>query len=71
MTINLPSPAKALIAASVSDLESSINCAIANDHPISLEILREAMHLENHKPGRRSSIVKLLQREIKRQEKLA
>lgn len=58
-----------LINTSVADLDSSIRCAIATGHPIDLATLREALKIENASFGRRSSVIKLLSREIKRQEK--
>lgn len=58
-----------LIHTSVADLDSSIRCAIANSRPIPLDTLREALKAEYASRGRRSSVIKLLSSEIKRQEK--
>lgn len=58
-----------LIHTSVADLDSSIRCAIGNNRPIDLNTLRDALKAEYASRGRRSSIIKLLSREIKRQEK--
>lgn len=58
-----------LIHTSVADLDSSIRCANDNHRPIPLATLREALTAEYASRGRRSSVIKLLSREIKRQEK--
>ena len=58
-----------LIHTSVADLDSSIRCAIVNKRPIPLDTLREALQAEYASRGRRSSVIKLLSREIERQEK--
>jgi len=58
-----------LIHTSVDDLDSSIRCAITNNRPIPLDTLREALKAEYASRGCRSSVIKLLSREIKRQEK--
>lgn len=58
-----------LIHTSVSDLDSSIRCAVATGHPIELATLREALKAEYASRGRRSSVIKLLSKEIKRQDK--
>lgn len=58
-----------LIHTSVADLDSSIRCAIGNQRPIPLATLREALQAEYASRGRRTSVSKLLSREIKRQEK--
>jgi hypothetical protein len=58
-----------LIHTSVADLDSSIRCAVSNGRPIDLATLRDALKTEYASRGRRSSVIKLLSREIKRQEK--
>lgn len=58
-----------LIHTSVADLESLIRSSIEEGFSLPLDTLREALKAEYASRGRRSSVIKLLSREIKRQEK--
>lgn len=55
---------------SAADLDSTIRCAIANGRPISLAELRAARDAEAASVGARVTIIKLLEREIRRQERM-
>jgi hypothetical protein len=59
----------ALINTSVADLDSTIRCAVSTGHPIPLSDLQQARDTEAKSAGARSSVIKLLDREIKRQTK--
>ena len=59
------------INTSVAEIESTIGCANANGQPFSLERLRSNLDYERRSTGARSAVVKLLEREIRRQEKAA
>lgn len=56
---------------SAQELDSTIRCANLNHHPFSLERLRTSLDAERRSAGARSTIIKLLEREIKRQESAA
>ena len=57
-----------LIYTSVDDLASTIRCAVDTGRTIPIKTLREAMDKEYTSRGSRVSVIKLLNREIKRQE---
>ena len=59
----------ALINTSAAELDSSIRCAIANKTPYPLSDLQQARDAEAKSPGARSTVLKLLDREIRRQQK--
>jgi hypothetical protein len=50
-------------------LDSFIRCANSNDTPLDLATLRMAREIEQHSPGCRLTMIRLLDREIRRQEK--
>ena len=56
---------------SVADLDSTIRCAVLNGRPLALAELRAERDAEAASPGARVTIIRLLEREIKRQERLA
>ena len=59
----------ALNHTSAADLDSTIRCSIATHRPIPLTELRAAHKNESTSTGARVTIIKLLDREIKRQER--
>lgn len=54
---------------SAADLDSTIRCAIANNTLLPLAELRAARDAEAASTGARVTIIRLLEREIKRQER--
>lgn len=56
---------------SAQDLDVTIRCANSNKHPFEIERLRASLENERKSVGSRKTIIHLLEREIKRQEKLA
>lgn len=54
---------------SAADLDSSIRCAVSNGYPFSLDRLYRSLADEYASVGARTTIIKLLEREIRRQEK--
>jgi len=59
----------ALINTSVADLDSSIRSAISQGNPYPLSDLKQARDTEAKSAGPRSTVLRLLDREINRQEK--
>lgn len=55
---------------SVQDLDSTIQCANINGRPFDLKTLMESLAAEWNSTSPRVTIIKRLEREIKRQEKL-
>lgn len=55
---------------SAQELDASIRCTIANGHPFPLDRLQASLANERASVGPRTTIIKLLEREIKRQENL-
>jgi hypothetical protein len=55
---------------SAADLNSLIRCSVSNNHPFSLDRLYRSLANERASTGARSTIIKLLEREIRRQEKI-
>lgn len=55
---------------SAQDLYSTIRCAISNGRPFEIERLQASLENERKSTGARKTIIKLLEREIRRQEKL-
>lgn len=56
---------------SAQDLDSTIRCAISNGRPFAIDILRASLDNERKSVGARKTIIGRLEREIRRQEKLA
>lgn len=54
---------------SAADLDSTIRCAVSTHRPIPLAELRTARDAEAASTGARVTIIKLLEREIRRQER--
>jgi hypothetical protein len=54
---------------SADELASSIRCAIDNGHPFEIERLKASLDNERKSTGPRKTIINLLEREIRRQEK--
>ena len=54
---------------SVDELASSIRCSIDNGHPFEVERLKSSLDNERKSNGQRKTIINLLEREIRRQEK--
>ena len=54
---------------SAADLDSTIRCAVSTGNPIDLAELRQARDAEAASCGARVTIIKLLEREIRRQER--
>jgi len=54
---------------SAQDLDVTIRCANSNGHDFDLERLKATLADERQSTGARTTIIKLLEREIKRQEK--
>lgn len=50
-------------------LDASIRCANANNNPLDMATLRMAREIEQHSAGCRLTMIRLLDREIRRQEK--
>lgn len=59
----------ALNLLSADDLDRTIRCHAARGRPIALAELRQARDAEAASTGARVTIIKLLEREIKRQER--
>lgn len=55
---------------SAQDLDSTIRCAIGNGRPFEIERLQSSLDNERKSTGARKTIIRLLEREIRRQEKL-
>lgn len=55
---------------SAQDLDSTIRCAIGNGRPFEIERLQASLDNELKGTGARKTIIRLLEREIRRQEKL-
>ena len=55
---------------SAQDLDSTIRCAIFNERPFEIERLQASLDNEKKSTGAKKTIIKLLDREIRRQEKL-
>lgn len=55
---------------SADDLKSSIKCSISNNRPFSRELLQASLDYERSSTGARSTVIKLLEAEIRRQEKM-
>lgn len=55
---------------SAQDLDSTIRCAISNSRPFDIERLQASLDNEKKSTGARKTIIRLLEREILRQEKL-
>ena len=55
---------------SAQDLDSTIRCAISNNRPFDIERLQASLEDERSRIAPRTTIIKLLEREIRRQEKL-
>ena len=53
---------------SVDELDSSIRCAIGNGRPFEIERLQASLEDERSRTGVRKMIIRLLEREIKRQQ---
>jgi hypothetical protein len=58
-----------LIGAGAGCLDSDIRCANSNGTPLDLATLRLAREIEQHSAGARLTIIRMLDREIRRQEK--
>ena len=58
-----------LTGSGAGGLDSFIRCANSNDTPLDLATLRMAREIEQHSPGCRLTMIRLLDREIRRQEK--
>ena len=58
-----------LLGAGCGCLDSTIRCANSMGTPIDLDRLRLARDLEQHSAGCRLTIIRMLDREIRRQEK--
>lgn len=56
---------------SAQDLDVTIRCAISNDRPFEVDRLKASLDAERRSAGARKTIIKLLEREIKRQKKAA
>ena len=54
---------------SAQDLDSTIRCAIGNGRPFEILRLQESLDDERKRTGARKTIIRLLEREIKRQQK--
>ena len=62
---------KLLNNTSADELKSSIQCAIANNSPYSRELLERTLDDERRSVGSRVTIIKILEAEIRRQDKAA
>ena len=60
-----------LINTSAADLDASIRCAYLNNRPFDLATLRAARDAEAASTGARTTVIKLLEREIRRQGRAA
>lgn len=60
-----------LINTSAQDLDSTIRCSIENQRPFPLDLLRAERDREASGVGARTTVLKILDREIRRQEKAA
>lgn len=56
---------------SAQDLDVTIRCANSNGRPFEIERLQASLDNERKSTGARKTIIRTLEREIKRQEKLA
>lgn len=56
---------------SAADLDSMIRCSVSTGRPIALAELRAARDAEAASTGARVTIIRLFEREIKRQERAA
>lgn len=54
---------------SAADLDSTIRCAVSTGRPIAIAELRAERDAEAASTGARVTIIKLLEREIRRQER--
>lgn len=54
---------------SAEELKSSIKCSISNNRPFSRELLRASLDYERSRTDARSTVIKLLEAEIRRQVK--
>ncbi len=52
---------------SADDLKVTIQCANSNGRPFSLDLLQRSLDQERKGAGPRKTVIKLLEREIKRQ----
>lgn len=55
---------------SAQDLDSTIRCANSNSRPFEIERLQSSLDNERKSTGARKTIISLLEREIRRQEKM-
>ena len=55
---------------SAQDLDVTIRCANSNGRPFEIERLQASLDNERKSTGARKTIIKLLEREIRRQERL-
>jgi len=62
---------KLLNYTSADDLKSSIKCSIANNRPFPRELLEMSLENEQRSVGSRTTVIKILQAELHRQEKAA
>lgn len=60
-----------LINTSAQELDASIRCSVANRRPYPLDLLRSERAREAAGVGPRTTVLKILDREIRRQEKAA
>lgn len=60
-----------LINTSAQDLDSTIRCSVLNGRPFPLDLLRAERAREAAGVGPRTTVLKILDREIRRQEKAA
>jgi hypothetical protein len=67
--VHLRIDALRLIGSGAGCLDSFIRCANSNGTPQYLATLRLAREIEQHSPGARLNIIRMLDREIRRQEK--
>ena len=58
-----------LIGSGCGCLDAAIRSANAQGHPLDLATLKQAREFEQHSPGCRLSMIRMLDREIRRQEK--
>ncbi len=56
---------------SADDLKVTIQCANMNGRPFEIDLLQRSLDHERRGAGPRVTIIKLLEREIKRQQKAA
>jgi hypothetical protein len=58
-----------LVGSGAGCLDSYIRCANSNHTPLDLATLRLAREIEQHYPGSRVTMIRILDREIRRQER--